>query len=197
VKLLPLRSFLVAAPQLLPLLILLAGCAHTQAPKAIGTPALEGEWQLVDVKCSTGRLGEIGANVAVAIHTRAQDERYIVDENGAFTWRVRERGAYGGSQESYCETLFTGTFSADGHTLHSSGAKFESRKPYGGYQCYELKEPPRTDKPSDHAYELGGRALVIHHKSPEVRVQGKDKGKDKVYKGCEDGSEMLYILEKQ
>jgi hypothetical protein len=174
--------------------LILYSCAHTPAQKFVGTPALDGKWQLADVRCASGALGRLGQNIVVPVHERTLDESYEVD-NGVFTWRVRER-ARGGVEGQYCETVLTGTWTADGKSLRSSGAKFVSREGHGGYKCYEPFQHPKAEASHDHAYELGGGRLSIHHKNP--RAAFKDaKGKLQEVVGCEDGSDLLYVFERQ
>ena len=180
------RSFALIA-------LALAACAHTPARKSVGTPALDGHWQLADVRCASGALGELGQRIVVPVHERTLDESYEV-ENGAFTWRVRER-ARGGVEEQYCETVMTGSGYADGKILRSSSTKLESRKGVGGYQCYDLVRKPKTEASRDYQYELGGGRLMIHHKNPKAAVQD-EKGKLREIAGCEDGSDLLYVFER-
>jgi hypothetical protein len=175
--------FLVLFPSLLSVL---CSCAYTNAPKLVGTPALDGTWYLADIRCASGgKLGEIGAMLAYTVHRGAQEEFYEVND-GAFTWHVRERDP-AGPKSAYCETTLTGTWTADGRTLTSSGATFEKREGKGGYLCYEPFQHPRAEKSAAHIYELGGDRLAIHHKNPVI---GKRRG-------CDDGADLVYVFERR
>lgn len=174
------------------LALLATACAHTPAPKAVGTPALDGRWQLADVRCVSGSLGELGASIAVSVHARTLDENYEVSD-GAFTWRVRERQP-GADENAYCETILTGTWKADGKSLRSSGATFVSRTGHGGYKCYEPFQHPKAEASADHTYELGHGRLVVHHRNPRAVVKTKP---ERTESGCLDGSDLLYVFERQ
>jgi hypothetical protein len=160
----------------------------------VGTPALDGNWVLADVRCASGPLGELGARIAEPVHTRALEEVYEVD-NGAFTWRVRERTP-GADQNQYCETVLTGTWTADGKTLRSSGATFQSRNGVHGYKCYEPFQHPKAEASHELGYELGHDRLQIHHKNPRA-VMKDHQGHERVLLGCETGSDLLYFFERE
>jgi hypothetical protein len=141
------------------------------------------------VRCASGELGPVGQNIAAMIGSGREDEIYEVSGHSVL-WHVRERSPVG-NRDAYCETTFTASWEANNVRIRDSGTKLKSRESVHGYKCYEPFKAPPPEPPSEHTYELNGNLLGIHHPDPEVKV------KDRTYHGCQDGSDLVFELERR